>query len=182
MHEESQGPVGESRRDFLKKAGAVAWVVPTLQVVNMASAAAGDVGGSVVSTTRPPSTTTTTTTTEPPECTEYVYYRLKADWDGSKYVWKDGIGANDCIKEGTSLDGDALGAAISVSGTDREATITHTLDDCEIMKAAHKAGQACIAGTVAADGSYAMFSAGADGQAISHVEILVKCCVRNGDK
>ena len=59
MHEESQGTAGESRRDFLKKAGAAAWVVPTLQVVNMASAAAGDTGGSIVTTTRPPSTTTT---------------------------------------------------------------------------------------------------------------------------
>lgn len=178
MHEESQGTAGESRRDFLKKAGAVAWVVPTLQVVNMASAAAGTVEASMVTTTPPPSTsTTTTTTTKPPECTDYVYYRLKADWDGQSYVWKDGIGANDCIKDGTSLNGADLGAAISVSGTTREAMITHTLADCEIMKAAHKAGQACVAGTVAADGSYAKFSAGADGQGISHVEILVKCCV-----
>ena len=55
------------RREFLKKAGAVAWVVPTLQVVNMASAAAGGDGGTtgsvVVTTTRPP-----TSTTQAPMC------------------------------------------------------------------------------------------------------------------
>ena len=56
----------KDRRDFLKKAGTVAWAVPAMQAVNMASAAAG-VEGSVVSTTRPPASTTTTTTTEAPE-------------------------------------------------------------------------------------------------------------------
>ena len=58
----------QDRRDFLKKAGAVAWAVPAMQAVNMAAAAAG-VEGSVVSTTRPPASTstTTTTTTEAPE-------------------------------------------------------------------------------------------------------------------
>lgn len=51
----------EGRREFLKKAGTVAWVVPTLQVVNMTSAFAGadgGTGGSVV----------VTTTTEAPQC------------------------------------------------------------------------------------------------------------------
>lgn len=55
----------EGRREFLKKAGTVVWVVPTLQVINMSSALAGGGGGttgSVVVTTVPPSTT------QPPEC------------------------------------------------------------------------------------------------------------------
>ena len=44
----------QGRREFLKKAGTVAWVVPTIQVVNMSAAFAGDdVSGSVVSTTNP---------------------------------------------------------------------------------------------------------------------------------
>lgn len=66
-------PVGDTRRQFLKRAGAVAWTVPTLQVVNMAAAAAGQTAGSVVvtapsttATTTTTSTTTTTTTTTPP--------------------------------------------------------------------------------------------------------------------
>lgn len=44
-----------NRRDFLKRAGAVAWVVPTMQVVNMTAAMAGNDGtqASVVDTTRP---------------------------------------------------------------------------------------------------------------------------------
>lgn len=51
-----------SRRQFLKKAGTVAWVVPTIQVVNMSAAMAGGDGaqGSVV--------VTTTQGTEPPRC------------------------------------------------------------------------------------------------------------------
>ena len=59
IRQESQG---ESRREFLKKAGKVAWVVPTLQVVNMSAALAGGdgTGGSVVVTTPP--------TTESPRC------------------------------------------------------------------------------------------------------------------
>ena len=173
MHEETQGASGESRREFLKKAGAVAWVVPTMQVVNMASAAAGEATGSMVTTTPPPSTSTTTTT-EAPECEEYVYYRLKANWTGNGWSWDKGIGANDCIKDGTPLDGDDLGANISITGDERKATVSHSLPDCEIVKAAHKAGQNCLSGMVAADGSYAMFTA--DPQDISHVELLVKCC------
>ena len=69
MHDEYQAiddgqeDAGQSRREFLKTAGKVAWVVPTLQVVNMAAAAAGEVEGSVV-TTSPP-------TTGPPDCRIY---------------------------------------------------------------------------------------------------------------
>lgn len=44
------------RRRFLKKVGAAAWVVPTLQAVNMASAGA-QTSGSTIPTTAPPTTT-----------------------------------------------------------------------------------------------------------------------------
>ncbi len=170
MSDHTHEASGESRREFLKKAGKVAWIVPTIQVVNMAGAAAGDLNGSAVTTT-----STSSTTTEPPECREFVYYRLKADWNGQSYDWQSGIGANDCITEGSAIDGDDLGGSLSISGDERSATVRHTLENCEIVRAAHKAGQACVEGHVAADGSYAMFEAG-DGQDISHVELLVKCC------
>ena len=178
MQEEHTGQAGQSRRDFLKKAGAAAWVVPTIQVVNMASAAAGTTGGSIVTTTPPPSTstTTTTTTTEPPDCQELVFYRFKADWNGQSYVWDGGVGANDCIKDGLARLGSDFGAGISLSGNAREATVTHSLPDCSIVMAQHKAGQACVGGSIAVDGSGATFSAG-DGQDISHIEFKVKCCV-----
>ncbi|NND03847.1 MAG: hypothetical protein HKN91_13780 [Acidimicrobiia bacterium] len=64
---ESDGAHGpNSRREFLKKAGTAAWVLPTMQVVNMAAARAGAVEGSMV-TTMPP-TTMPPTTTEGPRC------------------------------------------------------------------------------------------------------------------
>ena len=72
---------GNSRREFLKKAGTVAWVVPTVQVINMAAASAG-VDGSVVTTTVPPSTT------EAPRC----YCELKISGpqvdDNGRYVFE----------------------------------------------------------------------------------------------
>jgi hypothetical protein len=176
MQQEHGAGHGESRRDFLKKAGAVAWIVPSIQLVNMASAAAG-VDGSVVTTGPPSSTsTTTTTTTEPPDCQELVYYRFKANWNGQSYVWDGGVGANDCITDGFARSGADFGAGLSLSGDARTATVSHSLPDCGIVMAAHKAGQACVAGSVAADGSAATFTAG-DGQDISHIEFKVKCCV-----
>jgi len=171
MHEENVVRDGQSRRDFLKKAGAVAWVVPTIQVLNMASAAAGATSGSVVTTTAPPSTTI-----EPPDCQELVYYRFKANWNDQAYVWDGGVGANDCIKDGLARLGSDFGAGITLSGTARQATVSHSLPDCSIVMAQHKAGQACVGGSIAVDGSAATFSAG-DGQDISHIEFKVKCCV-----
>jgi len=175
MQDKSHDNAGESRRDFLKKAGAVAWVVPTIQIVNMAAAGA-QTNGSIVSTTPPPSTS------KPPECTKYVQYRLKADWTGQGYSWTTGEGAQDCLVGGdwTGLDGDDLGGAISLEGNDKEVVFKHSLDDCKVIKAAHKAGSAqqgehCYPATVAGDGSYAKFAA-AD-KDISHIELIVECCV-----
>lgn len=52
-HNESANP----RRDFLKKAGTVAWAVPAISAVNMTGAlAGGDVVTSVTDPTKPPTT------------------------------------------------------------------------------------------------------------------------------
>jgi len=184
MHEESQGNVGESRRDFLKKAGAVAWVVPTLQVVNMASAAAGVVEGSMVTTTPPPSTsTTTTTTTKPPECTEYIYCTVKADWNGNGFAWSDGsLGAKACVEEqNNKCNGGAKG--FEYSGDERSVTV-YAPKGCYIMSAAHKAGSGdqddyCTGAVIASDKMSATFSAERDDRMkdISNIQMVVKCCV-----
>lgn len=172
MHDKSHESSGESRREFLKKAGAVAWVVPTMQIVNMASASAIQTNGSVVDTTKPRgSTTTTTTTTEPPECVEYKMCRVKADWKGG-WHWDSGVGHNDCIQDGDWEKCDAKDMDIFISGDERGAKVT-VGKGCVIMRAAHKAGRDCHAAEISNDGTYASFSSEKD---ISHVELVVKCC------
>ncbi len=167
--QESHDSSSASRRDFLKKAGAVAWVVPTMQIVNMASAgAAGHTGGSVV-TTPPP--------TRPPVCVEWKTCRIKADWEGG-WHWDSGVGRNDCIRDGEGqewerCDNSMVGAIIS--GDERGATV-HVPHDCEIVGAAHKAGQGCIPAWISEDKTMARFAA--DPKDISHVELVVRCCVK----
>ena len=166
MHDKSHESSGESRREFLKKAGAVAWVVPTMQIVNMASASA-QTNGSVVTTTSPPSTT------RPPRCVEYKTCRVKADWDGG-WHWDSGVGRNDCIQDGDWEKCDAKDMDISISGDERGATVT-VGKGCVIMRAAHKAGQDCHPAAISNDGTMARFGSAKD---ISHVELVVKCCVK----
>ena len=183
MSEQSHEVSGESRREFLKKAGKVAWMVPTIQVVNMAAAAAGEVNGSVVtttstSTTSTTSTTTTTTTTEPPRCDNFC--TIKADWTGNGYAWGDGaLGAQACIEgDYDKCNGGQLG--FGWNGDERKVTVTAP-DNCKIIEAYHKAGSvnqpegACTKAMVANDGSYAMFDAGDDGRDISNIQLLI-CC------
>ena len=105
-----------------------------------------------------------------------MYYRFKANWNGQAYVWEGGVGENDCIADGLARSGADFGAGITLSGNARQATVTHSLPDCSIVMAQHKAGQACVSGGVAGDGSSAIFSADG-GQDISHIEFKVKCCV-----
>lgn len=174
MSEHGPANVGGSRREFLKKAGAVAWVVPTLQIVNVASAGA-QTTGSMVSTTPPPSTTTTTTTTEPPgECQRFRICRIKANWTGDGWTWDTGVGTNDCIQDGDFelCRGPEIGATIS---GDNQQTTVSVVAGCEIVRAAHKAGQACLPGAVTNDLRAATFTANPQG--ISHVELVVKCCI-----
>ncbi|NND02004.1 MAG: hypothetical protein HKN91_04395 [Acidimicrobiia bacterium] len=178
MSEDSHEVAGESRRDFLKKAGKVAWVVPTIQVVNMAAAAAGVEGSMVTSTSTSTTTTTTTTTTEPPECTEEC--TIKADWTGQGYAWSDGgLGAQPCVTvTDNKCDGGGLG--FSWNGDEREVTVTAP-GDCKILEAAHKAGSqqqgdACTSAMIGGGGSYAIFRAGDDGRDISNIQMVV-CCL-----
>lgn len=176
MHDESHDTTGDSRREFLKKAGAAAWVVPTMQIVNMASASA-QTNGSMVTTTPPPSTTTTstttTTTTEAPDCTEYITCRIKANWTGNGWSWDSGVGANDCIQDGDFRKclGSEIGAKIS---GDSSSARVEVAEDCKIVRAAHKAGTACVPAELSPSKHNAFFKA--DPQAISHVELIVMCC------
>lgn len=167
---------GNSRRDFLKKAGVAAWTVPAVQVVNMTGALAGEVNVSVVTTTTPP-------TTRPPDCRE-VYFRLKAEPSGRGWVWTKGEGRNDCITGG---DWEALvpdGLPISIEGDEEKVVVKHEIPDCYIVRAAHKAGSprqgtACFAAEINdkkdEPGGYAIFTAQDKG--ISHVELIVCCCI-----
>lgn len=180
MHDESHETTSDSRREFLKKAGAVAWVVPTLQIVNMASAGA-QTTGSMVTTTPPPSTTTTTTTTtKPPGCQEYITCTIKADWGGNGYSWSDGsLGAKPCVDVVDSkCNGADLG--VTISGDERSVTVT-VPEGCEIIQASHKSGAGepddyCTMGTK--NGRSVTFSAEYDDRKkdISNIQLLVKCC------
>ena len=163
MQDKSHESSGESRREFLKKAGAVAWIVPTMQIVNMASASA-QTNGSVVTTTKPPD----------PVCVEHKTCRVKADWDGG-WHWDSGVGANDCIQSGDWERCDARDMDIVISGDEKGATVTVGAG-CEIMRAAHKAGRDCLPASISNDGRTARFSA--NPKDISHVELVVKCCVK----
>lgn len=168
MHEDSHDSVGESRRDFLKKAGAVAWVVPTMQIVNMAAASA-QTNGSVVDTTKPRGSTTTTTK---PPCVDTLC-RIKADLNG-RWTWDTGQGRNDCLTgDWGGCDVNDIGA--SVSGDEKQATVTVS-KDCRIVSAKHKAGQTCV--DAAINGNTATFTA--IGKDISHVELVVECVCADG--
>lgn len=164
---------GNSRRDFLKKAGVAAWTVPAVQVVNMTGALAGDVNTSVTTTSRPP------TTPPPPPCEE-TGFRLKADLEGDGWVWTKGEGAQDCLTGGDWTDLVPTGLPVSIEGNAEYAVVKHDLPDCKIVMAYHKAGSAnqgeqCFIGEIGGGGAYAEFTAQQHG--ISHVELIVECCV-----
>jgi len=124
-------------------------------------------------TTSATSTTTTTTTTEPPECQEYRVCRIKANLDGG-WHWDSGVGNNDCIQQGDweRCLGSEIGA--TVAGDSSQATVT-VPSHCEIIEAAHKEANTCVRASITNDGRTATFTKGDNG--ISHVELVVKCCV-----
>ena len=169
---------GTDRRQFLRKAGVVAWTIPAMQVVNMTGALAGEVNTSVTTTSTPP-------TTRPPEpCEDTTTLRLKAKPTDGGWVWEDAgnPGKNDCIQDGfdSGINPTTASLPVYVSGDLESVKVSHELDDCWIVKGYHKAGspnqgQACWPAEVAADGSYAVFTAG--DKEISHIELLVECCV-----
>ncbi|VAW07909.1 hypothetical protein MNBD_ACTINO02-975 [hydrothermal vent metagenome] len=134
---------GSGRREFLKKAGKIAFVVPAIQVLSMAPAGAQS-NGSVVTTSMPPgstmpptsststssttsssttsssttsSTSTSSTTTTEAPCVE-TRYRLKAEWDETtrQLTWTTGVGANDCLTDSSMWDEEALGSDIGDFG------------------------------------------------------------------
>ena len=188
---------GQSRRQFIRKAGVVAgataWAVPTMQVLNMASAAAG-VEGSVVPT-------------EPPHggCTGgFKYIKMEAI-----YVCNDRPVANDgddngcdegywrwvildrrgCITEYDHLVNPAerqLPVYISEGSDQYHVEIAHRLRHCKIVKAKAPVGDRCLQGHIGGQGQYAVFGeAQPDGDEngngrpprLYRVEILLKCCV-----
>lgn len=173
---EDQGAAmeGTSRREFLRKAGmaagAAAWTVPTMQVINMAAAGAQENGTSVVATT------------QAPPCQTLVLVRLKAAWTVDGYMWTTGVRANDCLTEGFDEERDPVTAnlPIFIEGDATQAKVTHDLfPACRIVMASHKAGEGdqsdgCVPATIGGEGLYAQFDA-VDSE-ISHVELIVECC------
>lgn len=155
---------GNSRRDFLKKAGVAAWTVPAVQVVNMTGALAGTANTSVTTTTRPPTTL--------PPCIEEVCYRIK--WEVDEQGWDVGTGRNDCLPNGECENADG-GLFAHASGDEESVTITIKDGlDCKITAVGQKAGQNCEGGSIASDGKSATFTKLDKG--ISHVELLIECC------
>lgn len=165
MGTNSRDPGSVGRREFLKQAGKVAWTVPAVQVVNMSGALAGVVNTSVTTTTAPPVTT-------PGGCVD-VLYRLKAEWEDDGWVWVKGEGANDCLTGGDWTDLIPTDLPVTITGDDESAVVRHDLQDCTITMAAHKAARTCVAAET--DGASATFTATDHG--ISHVELIVSCCV-----
>ena len=159
--------VAVDRRDFIKRAGVVAWTVPAIQVANMTGALAGTTNTSVTTSTTPP-------VTRPGDCVD-VEYRLKADWQDGGWVWVEGEGANDCLVGGDWTDMIPTESAVTITGDPEMATVTHDLDHCEITQALHKEANDCVEGEIGEDGAYATFTAVNHG--ISHVELIITCCV-----
>jgi hypothetical protein len=112
---------GSGRREFLKKAGKIAFVVPAIQVLSMAPAGAQS-NGSVVTTSMPPgstmpptsstsSTSSSTTTTEAP-C-DGTRYRVKLTWDADQGLdWTTGVEDGDCITDSSLWDSEVSGSAL----------------------------------------------------------------------
>jgi hypothetical protein len=118
------------------------------------------------------------------KCEDPTLFRIKAECDDNStddnpdddtWEWVTGVGANDCITDPATFDLQTPGSNRGViTGSCESATFTLTDPDCWIVSAAHKAGQACLNGSIAADCQSATFTA--NPQAISHVELIVACC------
>lgn len=106
----------------------------------------------------------------PGECDNPVLYRLKSA-SASSWEADPGVGAKDCLSDGQGADG-ALFATLSGNADQQQAVLIAT--GCRIVQAAHKAGQACVGGSISGDGQMATFTA--TGQDISHVELVIRCC------
>lgn len=107
---------------------------------------------------------------DPPkdECIETLY-RIKSA-SASSWESDPGVGAKDCISTDAEKADGSLFATIS--GDKRQQVVTVD-PDCVILEAAFKAGQNCHSGTVS--GNTATFDA--VDKDISHVELIISCCV-----
>ncbi|MCP3975301.1 MAG: hypothetical protein GY720_12520 [bacterium] len=197
------GGEGASRREFIKKAGVVAgataWAVPTMQIINMAGASA-QTNGSVVDPTRPPSSTTTRPpTTHPPKCD---YWKATAIWhceepDGHPGAANDG--------DGRCLDGywmwvDRSGPCIKgypnrvppkgvYFGRDSNMYRAHVgieLRGCKLVAIQAPYGDdGCLEGQIVDGGYGAVIGAPvADDNGNGHhglkvIEVLIECCADN---
>ena len=174
---DQSGPVNpaHTRRQFIKRAGmAAVWTVPTMQVVNMASAAAGGspVGTSVTPTTRPPI-----------PCDEIVLLKAVAVYeevgdDLPSWHWLEELlpnGLEPCIEVGEFFN---PGQSITIDGDANSVEVEHEIANCRIVAIACRTdGQeldVCDFGDVADDGFTA--SCDSEGQ-IYKVELLVECCL-----
>ena len=106
---------GEDRRQFLKRAGAVAgatvWAVPTMQVVRMASAGA-QTTGSVVVTNPPPSTSEGPSPVTPSVVDASPTYPAGTDFEGFVSTTDDALGP--FFGETVHFRGTALGGVLQV--------------------------------------------------------------------
>lgn len=173
---------GTGRRDFLKKAGVVAWTVPAVQVVNMAGALAGGTNTSVTTTTVP-------STTRPP-CRE-VTLRLKAvysDRDGVGFVWTTERNDGDCVEKYDTVDPSNL--PIWIGEREPYLVVSHEIRECRIVSGYAKMAVrqeddrvgadgvlACVPGKVADNGSYIKWEGRGGEGGIYQVEIVVECCL-----
>ncbi|NND03170.1 MAG: hypothetical protein HKN91_10320 [Acidimicrobiia bacterium] len=150
------------RREFLKKAGTAAWVVPAMQIVNMSAAAAGT-SGSV----------TVPGTPEPPTCDLEGW--TKATWTGKEWVWSSAWNGSDCFDAGrlTKANGGALGAGIA---GERDHLIVAVGDRANIVGAAYKwtGSDSCGVATLSPGKKLAAFEP-PHGE-LTQVELLLELC------
>ncbi len=170
MNEAREGARGRDRREFLKKAGAVAWVVPTMQVVNMAAAAAGVAGSAVPPPPPPPSTS------QGPGCRTC---RLRAVWEpGRGFVWTDGaVEQGDCLglpADAEISNGASVGARIEGDGTE---LIVRLLDPWRAVEYASQsvAGE-CSRGERGDRGRMVTFRGGEGDAEIRILELIISTC------
>jgi hypothetical protein len=137
-------------------------------------------------------TTEDVTTTEPPtttECNVWITYRLKADYDGDSrtFIWESNPtmeGNNDCITDDTMWDAGADGSMYidlidaDMMGDEIDAITAKIKNgvDCVILRGTSKEGNACYEGDLLNNKCIRLGDTMTQ-MAISHIELLIKCCV-----
>ncbi len=157
------------RREFLKRMGRAAWVVPAMQVVNMSAAAAGTTG-SVVDPSAPPSTTTV------PECGNPARGGwTKAVWTEAGWVWSGEWLESDCFNAEVAIkaSGAALGAIIA---GDRQELVVVMGANANMVETAYKSSgnDSCGQGTLSPGLKLAAFRP-ANGE-LTQIELALEFC------